>query len=289
MKQVIGSIGMYPNTDENGQQAIYVSLKKGDDGVPIEKLLPPGMRGDGFDNAPIPEYFQIADLWLSDFSQLKQMLNKGKANKDRGIAIDPPFNLTKLGLMLPDGSVDKERTIRLFQITAKCWKFPLQPGLICKIASLGWDLDMVEKIVLKIASSIDLNIPNIQHDVLYNMLIPPEARSGEIIMQKEEIEKTLRWYTKSDDSSSIESYLLNRAGFTELGILQNSVLNIDICQKAADYVWSHRDDESDFDKLKGYLSQFVEAESPVPVKKKIPKSALQKLKKRRRKQGRVRR
>jgi len=178
-ENVIGSIGIYPDSNNN----LFVSLKTGDEGVPTQKLLPPEMRGAAFDNAPIQKYFQIPDMWLSDFSQLQKMMDEGKINKDGGVAIDPPFNLTKLGLIRPNGSVDAERTIRLFQITAKCWGLPLKPGLICKIASLGWDLDFVEETVLKIASSIDLKIPNIQHDVVYDLLIPPECRSGEQLMR----------------------------------------------------------------------------------------------------------
>ncbi len=283
-----GVIGMYGVTTKEGEQIIYVSLRKGDDGVPIESLLPKDMQGEHFAKAPIRAYFRAAQYWLCDTSNMEKLVAQAQKsqppNPEGKVTIEPPLNLRKLDLILPDGTIDKERMIRLFQIVGKCWKYPLRMGLICKLAQEKWSLDEVEETTMAIAESVDTDLPDISHDLIYNMLMPPDCRSGKRLIRKHEIDHVLRWYCRPGGDDTFQGMLFNRQGFMELGLLQKGVLNTTICQRASEYVWSNQDEKPDFFKLKEYLSQF-KTTLPRQPKKKLSKSVLQKLKKRKRKHG----
>lgn len=55
-----GNFGLFSGENEQ----IYFNVRKGDNGIPLESILPEHMRGNGFADAPIPAYLNLLYMWL---------------------------------------------------------------------------------------------------------------------------------------------------------------------------------------------------------------------------------
>ncbi|MES9881359.1 MAG: hypothetical protein ABW185_10810 [Sedimenticola sp.] len=278
-----GRVGFYKH--ENGK--VYAILREGDEGIFIEDLLPLNMRGEQFGKAPIKAYFTASSLW---FSTPEQWETFGKTVKASGASADnpvnlptPPYDFKQLGLLDPQGNVDYQKLKALFNLIFQHWdKTPVR-GLIALITAQGHSADDIAPVLDHlIRRETTLDLPAF----LRTVLLPPECRQpeGSTVVSKEQLNFSFAWLYPSDDPD--QRHL--KQHLRQLGLLdQNGQTQLEPMLKASAYIWSHRDDVPDFEVLMKITNPDGNTASPVPSKKTKPKKALQKLKKRNRKHGQV--
>ncbi len=293
-----GIIGLFPDDNPESDCAYRINLLRGDEGVSLSAVLPEEMglvRTQDDITDEMVNFLKAVPYWLCDMSQWDREYKKALKTQTPGakgeVVVQPPFDLDSLKLILSDGSVDKNRMIQLFRIVGKCWKLS-QPkmGLICQLISSGWDMDVLEEVLvrfLKGDSKHSFGAQEYAHIV--KMFIPPDCRDGQRVIKPEEIKNAITWYLRPQDKNLPSDDFFNVLSLMELNILDsNKKVNLEIVERAADFVWNRQKDEPDFFRLKEYLSGFKVSPSPLPPKK-LSKSALQKLKKLKRKKGKIKR
>ncbi|MES9898577.1 MAG: hypothetical protein ABW148_06090 [Sedimenticola sp.] len=278
-----GQIGFYMH--ENGKA--YAILRKGDEGIFIEELLPLNMRGEYFGKAPIKAYFTASCLWFSTPEQWEAFGKKVKASgaeADNPINLPtPPYDFEQLGLLDHQDNVDYQKLKALFSLIFQHWKKSPVRGLIALMSSQGHSADDIAPVVDHIIRrEAILDLPAF----LRTVLLPPECRQPQdsAVVSKEQLDFAFAWLYPSDDTD--QHHL--KQHLRQLGLLnQNDQSQLEPMLKASAYIWSHREDVPDFEVLMKITNPDGDSASLAPAKKAKPKKALQKRKKRNRKHGRL--
>ena len=286
-----GEIGLYQ--DENG--VIYASLNAGDQGVPLETLLPPEMRGEAFAKARIGDYFKFCYLSFATQHQIKAwntaIKQKMKVHPGQSFQQKPPVIDTKaLKLENDRGEIDYARVQELFSLV---WPYlDKEPtfGLIAALFAEDFTYpEMVDLLAMYDRSGGKLPYRGFTRDLL-DMFVPPgDTQSGPRAF-KENAEFVLSWCRRPGGEPGLkQDNLYWNLNFRELGIVDDRGHVVpEMARKARAYIWADPDREPDYFALRNHLAPIFQAKKP-QAEKPLPKAAQDKLKKRQRKAGRVNR
>ena len=145
-----GAIGLFKN--EAG--TVCFNIRKGDTGIPLDDILPPDMRGDGFAEAPISDYINQLYIWMCSakrwneaYDKIRPVLEAARKTGE-GISFNPPaFELNDLKLLDNKGNVNYARLAALCQIVAPYWNKTPQMGLIVEMIRQDLSLEYMSELL----------------------------------------------------------------------------------------------------------------------------------------------
>ncbi len=136
---------------KNAEGVILVGFERREKGVPIESLLPPSGRGEGFADFKLASYFDLAGLVLASPEDWANFGNsagaKGATEAKPAKVTAPPIDLDFLKLRGENGEILPEKTAELFTIVAAYWQsnntLALEPGLVPEAWRRGLNPDQI--------------------------------------------------------------------------------------------------------------------------------------------------
>ena len=279
--------------DDNG--SICCNIRDGDDGIALEELLPPQMRGDGFAKAPVPAFIDISLVWFAGSSQWDRWWNEVQSplpiGHSKRVRKQPPaLNIQKLKLQDADGQVDYNRLEQLYSLIWPYWDRKPPIGLIA--LCIADDVPFSEiKRMLALHDQYSDKIEHIDR-CFASVFLPPAAERGELACTEEHVHYAARWCRHPDGGDELsQDALMWNLNFRELGIVTaDGAINRNVAEAARIFIWNDRKRKPDFFALRDHLAPLVPKTKPSNDNgKPLPKSFRDKLKKRQRKAGKVRR
>ncbi len=287
-----GTVGLF----KNDAGIIYFNIRKGDTGIPLDNILPPEMLGDGFADAPLSDYINQLYIWLCSAKRWNQAYNKirpaleAARKTGEGVSFKPPtFDLNDLKLKTANGEVDYARLAALAQLVAPYWNKTPQIGLIVEMIRQDLSLEYMSEL-LAFYDRCNGNIPDIDKCFM-QIFIDPNLDNTSQSANKDDIEYALSWCRRPDGTGELkQENLYWNLNLRELGIINSDgQINQTIARKVSNFIWSDKTREPDYFALRDHLDIHASKPKSVSNQKSVPKAYRDKLKKRKRKQGRINR
>ena len=142
---------------------IMATLRKGDEGLPIEEYLPESGKGEKFGDFAIKNYFNFAKVWLATSEQWSRFhAAVKKKNMPQGtIFTMPPIDLVSYQLIDQQNNVDYTKVKQLFSLTGALWEecSNLSPicGLIPKLLGEGLSINEIKQSIKTLAQKGDID------------------------------------------------------------------------------------------------------------------------------------
>lgn len=121
MTQTVGTVGIFSGPDDE----VFVNFCPGDQGQPLQNLLPVSAHGAGFDDFNVQEYFNYAQLWMITPEQWRAFDTDAKF---AGLGKTQPYHVPTPGVDLPaydalhkDGTPNNPHLAQLFSVIAQLW------------------------------------------------------------------------------------------------------------------------------------------------------------------------
>ncbi|MGB0900990.1 hypothetical protein [Halocynthiibacter sp.] len=109
--------------DKDGR--VRGNLRKGEQGVLIEEILPHAGRGDGFADFPLGDYIKVSMLWLAtaqQHTQSRKLIREAGLKPGEKIEVPmDPLDLEAYDLLTDEGLLDYDRVKDLYGIIAILW------------------------------------------------------------------------------------------------------------------------------------------------------------------------
>jgi len=286
-----GTVGMF----KNKAGIICFNIRKGDTGIPLDEILAPEMRGDGFADAPLSDYINQLYIWLCSAKRWNEAYDKirpaleAARKTGEGVSFKPPaFDLNDLKLLDDNGNVDYARLAALCQMVARYWNKTPQIGLIVEMIRQDLSLQYMSELLV-FYDRCNGKIPDIDKCFM-QVFVDPNLDNSHASVNPEDIEYALCWCRRPDETEGLkQDNLYWNLNFRELGIVNgDGTVNQVAAKQASSFIWGDRNREPDYFALKEYLSSFLPKPQESLAKKALPKAYRDKLKKRKRKSGKVR-
>lgn len=285
-----GTIGIF--RDKAG--IICFNIRKGDTGIPLDDILPAGMRGDGFAEAPMSDYINqlyvwlcSADRWQKAYDEIRPALDAARKTGG-GVSFRPPaFDMDDLKLLGANEEIDYSRLAALCQLVSPYWDKTPQIGLIVEMIKQDLSLEYMSDL-LGFYDRCNGKIPDIDKCFM-QVFINPNSDRGNQDANESDIEYALRWCRRPDGTGETkQDNFYWHLNLRELGIITPSgQINDHIARRARDFIWVDASREPEYFALREHLSSAMPTVKKSSGTKPVPKAYRDKLKKQKRKQGRL--
>lgn len=287
-------INVYWGEDGNGNHGAYIGFETPDKtrlgGVLVEDVLPFECRGQACDPKEALDFFTLLGHWLTPPSFLKQAKAAARgATQDNPAKLSlPPVDLTHFGMIDDAGKLAPQRIRDIVAMVGKVWREDPQWGVLHALLARDDDLASIERLLMAVVRYRD--VPKDDRWDFAKIMLPPESRSGGKLITEEHARLPLRWLKRGGGALKQDA-LLWTLNLRELGIIApDGSLNPVAAKAASDFIWSHRDEEPDFARLREHLGGFqVRAVASREGQQQAEKSARERKLRHARKQAKVRR
>jgi len=265
------------------------------EGILIEDVIPLECRDQAHDPVEAIEFVKLISYWLVPAAFIRKQMRraKGRSEADPHEATLPPVDLAHFGMVVADGEPDRTRVRAIVSLIARFWHEKPELGLFERLFDSTDDLALIEKRLVAFYRYRDLPRDN-DRLKLGQLLLPPECRDGSKILEDGQFETALRWLKRGGASGPTrQDNLTWNLNLRELGLVDvaSGRLNETAAQTASDFIWEHRDDTPDFQRLKIHLARFQTApiRSGAALHRKAEKNAAAAKLSRTRKQNKIKR
>ena len=249
----------------NDDRKITVDFSpENNDPTVVDDVLPPELRGDQVSKESFEDFWQggfIAWLVSSRFVEDSQ---KGSKKIPVHLKWTDYVHFDELGIVGENQKVDHQRLRGLVKIIASHWQDKPQIGMIHGLIQKGFDLEAIEAAIDRMTNpytgKIDKNLiklqPNTSERQLAKIMMPPECRrSNTVAVTKDQSLHWMKWARRLPiDHVDFKKPEFWRTDLKTLAIL-DQFENIDNnrAEQISIYIWSHRNDDPDFDQLLQWL------------------------------------
>ena len=249
----------------NNDRKITVDFSQGNnDPTIVEDVLPPELRGDQVSKEAFENFWQgLFIMWLVS-KQFSEDSRKGTKDNPAQLKWTDYVDYRELGIWDAEGHVDHDQLRGMIKIIAPRWQDKPRIGLIHNLLQQGFDLKDIEaslaKMTIPFTNKIDKNLaqlqPNTYERQLVEIMLPPECRGKNAQpVTKEQGLLWMKWCRRLPLDHP--DFIKPENWHSDLKKLE--ILNItgDLDKGRAEiishYIWSHRDDEPNFDQLLQWL------------------------------------
>ena len=292
------STGVYAG--ENGE--VMVTFETGVKGVPIEELLPPSGRGEGFADFLVADYFALAEVVLAnpaDVARLGGDPRVKSATKAAPARISLPIDIDHLQLRTKGNALDADRTVELFEVVQAYWQaeqnsMALKPGLVAGLWRGGMDAATIIRCIRQFTGPDGQLLPMTGRgpDIMFTVIdvyrqlqdLPKDT-----VLPQADMERLVLGWIRATRSVAVDSKdasneVLHWADYRRLGLVDDAGrANLDRTRRVAERVFT-TEPAPDFADLVAWTDSL----NPKPTVPPAAKAAQAKLKKKR-KQARLNR
>ena len=259
-----GTFGLF-NADDD---SIYFNVRNGDNGIPLEDILPEHMCGAGFAGAPISAYINAMYMWLCSASRWQAAQDAIQpqliASKGKAVKFQPPsLDFSDLKLLSKEGQVDYIRLRDLCLIVAPYWDQEPETGLITSLIGEGLDLPDIRNGLMqtiprhgtgKSTSEMLVDLyarPDIRFG---NLFMPPEHRDDKTNIDLDVdgcLKFAFKWIRSNEDISRAAWHVDMR----KLGVLRiGEDIDFKRTEMISNHIWSQRHEVPSFANLLSWLN-----------------------------------
>jgi len=292
-------LNVYWDRLESGECSAFLQFETPDGerlkGILIEDVIPLECRGQAHEPAEAIEFVKLISYWLTPAAFIREQMRraKGRPEANPHETTLPPVDLAHFGMVVAGGEPDRARVRNIVSLIARFWHENPELGLFDRLFDNTGDLALIEKRLVAFYRYRDLPRDD-DRLKLGQLLLPPECRDGSRILEDGQFETALRWLKRGGASGPTrQDNLTWNLNLRELGLVDvaSGRLNEAAAGAASDFIWEHRDEVPEFQKLKTHLARFQTApvRSGAALHRKAEKNAAAAKLSRTRKQNKIKR
>ena len=257
-------LNVYWDKLESGGYGAFLQFEKPDGerfpGILIEDVMPSECRGQAQEPKEAIEFVKLISYWLVPAAFLHNQMRhaKGYSKSNSLESTLPPIDLVHYGMVNTDKNIAPARVREIVALIARFWLENPELGLLDRLFESTDDLVLIEKRLIAFYRYRDLPRDD-DRLKLGKLLLPPECRDGSIILADGQFEIALRWLKRGGASGPTrQDNLMWNLNLRELGLVDpaSGCLNEEAAQAASDFIWEHRADTPNFQRLKTHLARF---------------------------------
>lgn len=257
-------LNVYWDKLESGGYGAFLQFEKPDGerfpGILIEDVMPSECRGQAQEPKEAIEFVKLISYWLVPAAFLRNQMRRAKGySKSNPLESTlPPIDLVHYGMVDTDENIAPARVREIVALIARFRLENPELGLLDRLFEKTDDLALIEKRLVAFYRYRDLPYDD-DRLKLGKLLLPPECRDGSRILEDGQFETALRWLKRGGASGPTrQENLMWNLNLRELGLVDpaSGHVNETAAQAASDFIWEHREDTPDFQRLKTHLASF---------------------------------